>query len=65
MVRPTDRFVAVGQTVRHALIEKEGLPAERIEVIYNGVEINTADKVAAADRAHDAPNWASPKISAW
>lgn len=32
-----DRLVGVGQAVRQALIDNEGLPAERIDVIYNGV----------------------------
>lgn len=38
LLRPADRIVAVGAHVRQALIEHEGLPPERIRVIYNGVE---------------------------
>jgi sugar transferase (PEP-CTERM/EpsH1 system associated) len=34
----SDRFVAVGQSVRQALIDNEGLAARRVEVIYNGVD---------------------------
>jgi glycosyltransferase involved in cell wall biosynthesis len=34
-----DRIVGVGQAVRHALIANEGLPAERVQVIYNGVSL--------------------------
>jgi L-malate glycosyltransferase len=34
-----DRIVGVGQSVRYALIENEGLPAERVQVIYNGVSL--------------------------
>jgi L-malate glycosyltransferase len=32
-----DRVVAVGEAVRRALIDNEGLPAARIGVIYNGI----------------------------
>lgn len=38
LLRRRDRVVAVGEQVRQALIDNEGLPAERIEVIYNGVD---------------------------
>src|SRR5437870_913264 len=34
-----DRIVGVGQAVRSALIENEGLPANRVDVIYNGVSL--------------------------
>jgi L-malate glycosyltransferase len=34
-----DRFVAVGQSVRRALIDNEGLPQSRLEVVYNGVDV--------------------------
>jgi glycosyltransferase involved in cell wall biosynthesis len=34
-----DRVVAVGQAVRRALIANEGLPPERVAVIYNGVNL--------------------------
>jgi glycosyltransferase involved in cell wall biosynthesis len=33
-----DRVVAVGQAVRQALIANEGLPADRVAVIYNGID---------------------------
>jgi glycosyltransferase involved in cell wall biosynthesis len=39
-----DRLLAVGQRVRQALIDKEGFPSHRVEVIYNGI-----DTVAFAD----------------
>jgi glycosyltransferase involved in cell wall biosynthesis len=32
--------VAVGESVKQALIANEGIPAERIEVIYNGVRLD-------------------------
>lgn len=38
-----DRFVAVGERVRQALIEYEGLPAQRVEVIYNGRDLTAYD----------------------
>jgi glycosyltransferase involved in cell wall biosynthesis len=34
-----DRLIAVGDSVRQALIYKEGLPASRIQVIYNGIDL--------------------------
>jgi L-malate glycosyltransferase len=34
-----DRVLAVGRAVRGALIANEGIPAERIEVIYNGIDL--------------------------
>jgi len=40
VVRRGDRLIAVGKDVRRALIENEGLPAERVKVIYNGVDLN-------------------------
>ena len=38
-----DRFVAVGDAVRRALVEFEGLPAHRIQVIYNGRDLGSYD----------------------
>jgi glycosyltransferase involved in cell wall biosynthesis len=35
-----DRVVGVGQAVRRALINNEGIPAQRIGVIYNGIEMS-------------------------
>lgn len=45
-----DRLVAVGGAVKRALVEKEGLPAERIEVVYNGVASQPAS-ISAERRA--------------
>ena len=39
-LRSVDRVVAVGEAVKQALIEKEAIPAQRIEVIYNGVRLD-------------------------
>lgn len=35
-----DRVVAVGEHVRQALIDNEGIPAERTSVIYNGIDLS-------------------------
>ncbi len=45
MIRHRDRLIAVGNDVRRALIANEGLPAERVEVIYNGVDLEPYDRV--------------------
>lgn len=44
MLRQRDRLVAVGKDVRRALVENEGLPADRIEVIYNGIDIERFER---------------------
>lgn len=36
-----DRVVAVGNSVRQALINNEGFPGDRVEVIYNGIDETT------------------------
>ena len=46
-LRKKDRVVAVGQSVKQALIDNEGLAAQRIDVIYNGVRLD--DFAAAPD----------------
>jgi len=33
-----DRFLAVAESHRRYLVEREGLPADRVEVVYNGVD---------------------------
>lgn len=38
LLRKGDRVVAVGQSVKEALVRYEGLGPERVEVIYNGVD---------------------------
>lgn len=40
LLHASDRFVAVGEAVRRALIDFEGLPAARIEVVHNGVALD-------------------------
>ena len=38
LLRRGDRIIAVGEDVRRALIDNEGFPAGRVEVVYNGVD---------------------------
>jgi len=38
LLRRKDRVIGVGNCVRKALIENEGLPEQRVEVIYNGID---------------------------
>ncbi len=47
MLRHSDRVVGVGEAVRRALIDNEGIPAARAGVIYNGVDVVEFDGVAA------------------
>ena len=39
MLRKSDRVIAVGEYVKQALIQNESLPADRIEVVYNGIDL--------------------------
>ena len=34
-----DRVVGVGESVRHALVQNEGIPPDRVGVIYNGINL--------------------------
>lgn len=62
-LRSCDRVVAVGRSVQRALVDNEGIPAERIDIIYNGVCLQqfAPDPQAreavrqALGIAHDAP----------
>ncbi len=38
MLRRKDHTVAVGEAVKQALIDNEGIPQGRIEVVYNGID---------------------------
>jgi glycosyltransferase involved in cell wall biosynthesis len=46
-----DRVVGVGKAVRQALIDNEGLPAERVEVVYNGIDLAPYAESPVASRA--------------
>ncbi|MEN6497967.1 MAG: glycosyltransferase [Thermoguttaceae bacterium] len=50
MLRRGDRVVAVGEAVRRALVENEGIAENRIERIYNGVDFSAFDR-GSEDRA--------------
>lgn len=39
LLRSCDRLIGCGGAVRQALIDNEGLPESRVEVIYNGVDL--------------------------
>jgi glycosyltransferase involved in cell wall biosynthesis len=47
MMRRRDRVVGVGEAVRQALIANEGIAAERVDVIYNGIDLETFDRTCA------------------
>ena len=49
-LRRIDRVVAVGGAVKQALIANEGIPASRIEVIYNGVSLESFSHDSQARR---------------
>ena len=44
MLRGCDRLIGCGESVRQALIDNEGLPESRVEVIYNGVNLKALAK---------------------
>ena len=39
LLRKRDRVVGVGEAVRQALLHNEGLPPERVQVVYNGIDV--------------------------
>ena len=43
LLRRRDHVVAVGACVKTALEQNEGLPSDRIEVVYNGVDLDRYD----------------------
>lgn len=50
MLRSCDRLISCGNAVRQALIDNEGLPEPRVEVIYNGVDLKSLSKPSAGAR---------------
>lgn len=52
LVGRRDRVVGVGQAVRRALIVNEGLRDDRVEVIYNGIDLAAQADRIDQDRAH-------------
>jgi glycosyltransferase involved in cell wall biosynthesis len=51
LLRRCDRVVGVGECVRRALVENEGLRPDRVKVIYNGIDIAAYQSSPAARRA--------------
>jgi len=51
LLQRRDRVVGVGQAVRQALIANEGIPAERIAVLYNGIDLTSFSSDAAGGLA--------------
>ena len=51
LARQADRITAVCEFTRQRLIEKEGLPANRIEVVYNGVDMERFDHLPTRSQA--------------
>lgn len=50
LLRKRDRLVGVGEAVRQALIDNEGLPESRVEVVYNGVDLEALAAAAPDSR---------------
>lgn len=50
LLRHQDRLIGCGEAVRQALIDNEGLPANRVEVIYNGVDLKRLAKPSESAR---------------
>jgi L-malate glycosyltransferase len=48
LLRRGDRVVAVGDAVREALINNEGIAADRVDVIHNGVPLEKFDRLITA-----------------
>jgi len=45
LLRSDDRLIGVGESVRRALVDNEGLPEKRTETIYNGVPLKNFQAV--------------------
>jgi len=50
LLRSCDRLIGCGAAVRQALIDNEGLPESRVEVIYNGVDLKAMGKPSRGAR---------------
>lgn len=46
----TSRFIAVSQAIKRQLIEQENIPPEKIDVIYNGLEIEDFTDYRSIDK---------------
>ena len=43
LLRRSDRVIGVGRAVCQALVQNEGIPEGRVELVYNGIEVNGFD----------------------
>jgi len=50
LLRRCDRLIGCGGAVRQALIDNEGLPQSRVEVIYNGADLRKLSQPSAGAR---------------
>jgi len=50
LLRRRDRVVSVGEAVRQALINNEGIAGKRVQVIFNGIELQPFEEFGANDR---------------
>lgn len=53
LIRKKDRVIAVGESVRQALINNEGISAKRIQVIYNGINLARFENPTDRDTSDD------------
>ncbi|MCA9047596.1 MAG: glycosyltransferase [Planctomycetaceae bacterium] len=44
LLRKCDRLVGCGKAVRNALVNNEGLPADRVKVVYNGADLDALNQ---------------------
>ena len=50
MLKQHDRLIACGGAVRRALIDNEGLPELRVDIVYNGVDLDAMSNSPAGAR---------------
>ena len=50
LLRRRDRLFGCGDAVRKALIDNEGFPADRVDVIYNGVDLDALSEPGSGAR---------------
>ncbi len=51
LMRKNDRIVGVGEAVRKALVDNEGIPENRTQVIYNGIDVTKFESTDASARS--------------
>ncbi len=50
LIRKNDRVVGVGEAVRKALVDNEGIPEKRTQVIYNGIDLSKYEEADVSAR---------------